>query len=83
MWGIETVGIETVGIETDGKLDGSQPDTLPVTFENIPPDAFVGLKRMEFSSIKCPLRVVCNHHLNIQLSSFAFRPFSFELYAQL
>lgn len=44
MCGIETVGMETVGIETDGKLDGSQPETLPVTLENIPPAAFVGLK---------------------------------------
>jgi hypothetical protein len=44
IWGIETVGMETVGIETLGRLDGNQPDTLPVTFENIPPDAgFVGL----------------------------------------
>lgn len=44
MWGMETVGIETVGIETLGRLDGSHPDTLPVTLENIPPDAFVGLR---------------------------------------
>lgn len=44
MWGIETWGIETVGIDTDGKLDGSQPETFPVTLENIPPDAFVGLQ---------------------------------------
>lgn len=43
MWGIETVGIETVGIETLGRLDGNHPDTLPVTLENIPPAAFVGL----------------------------------------
>lgn len=44
MWGMDTVGIETVGIDTDGKLDGSQPETLPVTLENIPPAAFVGLE---------------------------------------
>jgi hypothetical protein len=37
------VGIETVGMETLGRLDGSHPDTLPVTLENIPPAAFVGL----------------------------------------
>lgn len=49
IWGIETVGIETVGIETDGKLDGNQPDTLPVTLENIPPAALVGLG----ATIKC------------------------------
>lgn len=42
IWGIETDGIETVG-----KLDGNQPETFPVTFENIPPAAFVGLKRHE------------------------------------
>ena len=44
--GMETVGIvgmETDGIETVGSDDGSQPETLPVTFENIPPDALVGL----------------------------------------
>lgn len=46
---METVGIETVGIETDGRLDGSQPDTFPVTLENIPPDAFVGLR----NKIRC------------------------------
>lgn len=45
IWGIETVGIETVGMETLGRLDGNQPDTLPVTFENIPPAAFVGLRK--------------------------------------
>lgn len=48
IWGIETVGMDTVGIETDGRLDGNQPDTLPVTFENIPPDAFVGLQSENF-----------------------------------
>jgi hypothetical protein len=44
MWGMETVGIDTVGIETLGRLDGNQPDTFPLTFENIPPAAFVGLQ---------------------------------------
>lgn len=41
------VGIDTDGIETVGMLDGNHPETLPVTFENIPPDAFVGLDTME------------------------------------
>jgi hypothetical protein len=46
--GIETLGIagiDTEGIETEGRLVGSHPETFPVTFENIPPDALVGLRR--------------------------------------
>lgn len=56
--GIDTVGmvgIETDGIETVGREEGSHPDTFPVTFENIPPDALVGLytqQRVGKKSIK-------------------------------
>lgn len=36
--------MDTEGIETLGRLDGSHPETFPVTFENIPPAALVGLQ---------------------------------------
>lgn len=59
--------METVGIETLGRLDGSQPDTLPVTFENIPPDAFVGLREKEAKAWKKALDIgVSKRHCIIQ-----------------